>query len=463
MNDPSPRPSPAQTGLAEGGTAFAIGPWAAEGERLTFSFRSALYGEFAETLDFPGCGAALANLNPGQRGLIDLLGAALGVSYYKTAAGGLLNAPAMPAPALDLVRALYVEGLGEFYVRNRLPYPPTFELAAPIAPAIPRSGAAAGAPKKAIVAFGGGMDSHVALGLVERAGVAAELASVVLSDNVARVIADCTDRRVTFIARRLDQRLLAANKAGALNGHVPVTAIHSLILVLYASLTSADWVVLANEKSADEATMQIDGHEVNHQFSKTFRAEGLIRGAIESLLPDGPGYFSVLRSVSELWIARELADLPDALAKFRSCNRNFVFSDQSRQLSGARWCGVCAKCVFTAIITAPFLQRAQAKALFGSDVLDNPDNLALGEELAGFTDAKPWECVGTIGEVSAALAHLGADPEWSEAHLVEALAMRVRERDGSAALSRRFSASLTERGDSFLPPQMRFINEPEAV
>ena len=93
-------------------------------------------------------------------------------------------------------------------------------------------------------------------------------------------------------------------------------------------------------------------------------------------------------------------------------------------------CGVCAKCVFTAIITAPFLARAQAKELFGADVLDNPDNLALGEELAGFTDAKPWECVGTISEVSAALAHLGADPEWREAHLVEALSMRVRERDG---------------------------------
>jgi hypothetical protein len=463
MTPSSAKLSPEQTGPASGGTAFAIGPWAVEGERLTFTFKSERYGDFAETLDFPGCAAALATLSAGQRGLADLLGAALGVSYYKTAAGGSLEAPALPSAALDLIRALYIEGLGEFYVRNNRPYPPAFDLAAKSAPPIASSGAPRSPPKKAIVAFGGGMDSHVALALIERAGLAAELTSVVLSDNVARVIADCTERKVTFIARKLDPRLLAANKAGALNGHIPVTAIHSLILVLYASLTGADWVVLANEKSADEATLQIDGHDVNHQFSKTFRAEGLIRGAVKALLPDGPDYFSVLRPVSELWIARELADLPEALTKFRSCNRNFVFSDQSRQLSGARWCGVCAKCVFTAIITAPFLARAQAKELFGADVLDNPDNLALGEELAGFTDAKPWECVGTISEVSAALAHLGADPEWREAHLVEALSMRVRERDGSAALARRFSASLTERGDSFLPPQMRFINEPEAV
>jgi len=459
MNDPSPRQPPD----AAEGAAFAIGPWAAQGERLTFTFHSAAHGDFAETLDFPGCAEALARLTPGQRGLADLLGVALGVSYYKAAAGGSVEAPPLPAPALDLARALYVEGLGEFYVRNRLPYPPAFDLTARVAAPMPASGAGVSAPKTAIVAFGGGMDSHVALALVERAGLTAELTSVTLSDNVARVIADCTDRKVTFIARKLDPRLLAANKAGALNGHIPVTAIHSLILVLYASLTGADWVVLANEKSADEATLQIDGHDVNHQFSKTFRAEGLIRGAVKALLPDGPDYFSVLRPVSELWIARELAELPDALAKFRSCNRNFVFSDQSRQLAGTRWCGVCAKCVFTAVITAPFLARAQAKALFGADVLDNPDNLALGEELAGFTDAKPWECVGTIGEVSAALAHLGADPEWRDAHLVEALSMRVRERDGSAALARRFSASLTERGPSFLPPQMRFINEPESV
>lgn len=433
---------------------FAVGSWKVEGETVRFAYRCSHYGEFTESLRFPGCAPALERLSAGQRALLDLLSAALGVSYYKARASGHLDAPALTAPGLALVRALYTEGLGEFYVRNGLPYPPELAITAPDAPVQPAQPPRKDA-SKAVVAFGGGMDSHVALALVERAGVAAQLASVVLSDKVARVIADCTDRDVYFIERKLDQRLLAANKEGALNGHIPVTAIHSLILVFYASLTGADWVVLANERSADEATMNVDGHGVNHQFSKTYPAEQLIRDAVSAAMPGGPEYFSALRAVGELWIARELADLPDALARFRSCNRNFLFSDASRALSGVRWCGQCAKCVFTALMMAPFLNRNQAKDIFGTDILDNLENLPLADELAGFTDAKPWECVGTIDEVSAALAHLGADPEWNDAAIVKALSMRVRERAGSATLARRFSAALTERGPSFVPPALQ--------
>jgi hypothetical protein len=446
-----------ETALAE---RFAVGSWAVVGEEVRFAYRCGHYGEFTETLRFPGCAQALASLTADQRALLDLLSAALGVSYYKARASGRLDAPALTASGLTLTRALYTEGLGEFYIRNALPYPPALEIATQAVPAQPAPAPRAGTDN-AVVAFGGGMDSHVALALVEKAGARAQLASVVLSEKVARVIADCTDRQVYFIERRLDPRLLAANKEGALNGHIPVTAIHSLILVFYASVTGADWVVLANERSADEATVNVDGHGVNHQFSKTFAAEKLIRDAVAEAMPGGPEYFSALRAVGELWIARELADLPDALARFRSCNRNFVFSDSERALKGVRWCGQCAKCVFTALMMAPFLNRAQAKEIFGGDILDNLENLPLAGELAGFTDAKPWECVGTIDEVSAALAHLGADPEWADAAVIKALSMRVRERAGSAALAKRFSAALTERGPSFVPATLQAVIDQE--
>ncbi len=360
---------------------------------FAFAYRCSRFGDFEEVVSFPKAAAPTA----AQSALLDLAALAIGVSYYKANACGRIDLPSPFAggAARDLAQALYSEGLGEFYVRNNLPYPPllSFEPAAPAAGAMPPSDAPR-TPTRAVVAFGGGMDSHVAYSLVERTGVSAELATVALSDKIKRVIEDCTDAPVTFIDRKLDPRLLAANKAGALNGHIPVTALNSLILILHASFTDADWVVFANERSADESTMTIDGHGVNHQFSKTFHAEQLIRDAVRAASPAGPDYFSVLRPVSELWIARELARLPRPLERFRSCNRNFVFSDSPKALASGRWCGECAKCVFTALIMAPFLARKQSIALFGSDVLDNRANLPRAEELAGFTDAKPWECVG---------------------------------------------------------------------
>lgn len=430
---------------------------------FAFNYRCTRFGEFEEVLRFPHAAAP----TPAQDRLLDLAAVAIGVSYYKANASGTiaLAAPFASAAARDLADALYGEGLGEFYVRNNLPYPPhlIFEPNAPAPHSASAPTSASRPPSRAVVAFGGGMDSHVALSLVQRAGVSTDLATVALSDKIKRVIEDCTDAPVTFIDRKLDPRLLAANKAGALNGHIPVTAINSLILILHASFTGADWVVFANERSADEATLTVDGHGVNHQFSKTFRAEKLIREAVFAAAPDGPVYFSALRPVSELWIARQLARLPGPLARFRSCNRNFVFSDSPKALAAGRWCGQCAKCVFTALIMAPFLRRAQSISLFGSDVLDNPANLPLAEELAGFTDAKPWECVGTIDEVSAALSHLFDEPEWREALIVRTLAPKLRDRVSTAALTAHFNASLSTFGPSFLPPAMRFIAASETV
>jgi hypothetical protein len=286
---------------------------------------------------------------------------------------------------------------------------------------------------------------------VEKGGWRAELACVALSDRIARAIASMTDRPLTIIERRLDPALIAANRAGALNGHIPVTAINSLALALHAHLTGAAHVVFANERSADEATLVIDGRAVNHQYSKTLAAERLMREAIAET-GSGVDYFSVLRPVSELWVARRLADLPRALSQFRSCNRNFV---QAEADAPARpWCGQCAKCAFTALITALFLPRARSVALFGADVLDSAaavDHLAA---TAGLGDVRPWDCVGGAGETAAALHRLAASPEWAGARAVEALAPQVEAAYGAERLAAIWEAAFRCEGERFLPADL---------
>ena len=71
----------------------------------------------------------------------------------------------------------------------------------------------------------------------------------------------------------MSPRLLELNSAGALNGHVPITAIVSLIVVAAGYVYGYDTTLVALERSADEATSLVGGVAVNHQWSKSTECE----------------------------------------------------------------------------------------------------------------------------------------------------------------------------------------------
>lgn len=441
---------------------FEIEGWSLPAENsLALHYRSSKFGAFTEIIEFPETAKSLAAVAQQYPSLLDLTAVVLGVSYYKTNPTGLVVVKSgFPTEAAArFAHALYVEGLGEFYVRNGIKYPPAFRFEAKQA-GDDRMPPTAKRNERAIVAFGGGKDSHVALALLQRAGVAVEPTSVTLSDKSKNKLQDMSALPLTTISRRIDGALLEANKAGALNGHVPVTAINSMLLLIYALLRDADWVVFANERSADEPTLVAGGHEINHQFSKTYRCEELLRQCLQSLGPGAPDYFSLLRPVSELWIAKVLSQLPDALDKFSSCNRNFIFSGPNALPPGVRWCGHCAKCVFTALITAPFLPRQRSLEVFGSDVLDDPANVAMARELVGLSEAKPWDCVGTVREAAAALSHLAEIEAWRDAEVVRETLAALHAKWGAEYLREAYSEAMAAKRIGFLPPKMAFIFDP---
>ena len=83
------------------------------------------------------------------------------------------------------------------------------------------------------------------------------------------------------------------NRAGAWNGHVPVTAINSAILLCASILYGFRYIVFSNERSADEATLVTDdGSEVNHQYSKSSDFEAGFRAVIASQVSPDIEYFS---------------------------------------------------------------------------------------------------------------------------------------------------------------------------
>jgi hypothetical protein len=390
--------------------------------------------------------------------LLNLLAALLGVSYYKAAASAEITVdPPLGAAARAAVEACYIEGLGEFLFRNALPYPPDltwhWNAAAPDAPPAP-------APQSntAVMAFGGGKDSHAAISLfheteAKAAGLAYEPVSVVLDQRVGARLQGMIGEPLTFIRRIIDPKLIqmARDKTGY-NGHVPITAINSAILTAYAAMVGHDAVIFANERGASKPTIIHNGHAINHQYSKSIAFEALMRAALHETVGERPQWFSLLRPFSELWIARRVAtEAKAAHDKFTSCNRNFVFAGKQVLADGERWCGRCPKCVFTAVIFAPHCDAVTMDAIFGKDILGDEANIPMARDLAGLGAMKPWECVGDVEDTAAALAMLEDDPRWRGKAVVAALAPDLDERYGLEKLRLRFAAEMGLRGPHHVP------------
>src|SRR5690554_824493 len=205
--------------------------------------------ELVETLQFPG---APFTLDAPRRAAVDatlqLLHLIAGVSYYKAALPPqLLIETALPSPALAaLATSVYENGLSEFAYRNGLSVRGRIQF--PAAEATP-SAPVLGLRVHALTAIGGGKDSLVTIEALRDAGVAQ---SVVFVGN-SPLIQACAQRTglpLFSIGRKLAPQLFDYNKQGAWNGHIPVTAVNSAILVLAALLHDADQVVFSNERSA---------------------------------------------------------------------------------------------------------------------------------------------------------------------------------------------------------------------
>jgi hypothetical protein len=201
---------------------------------------------------------------------------------------------------------------------------------------------------------------------------------------------------------------------------VPVTAIVTAAAIVTAVLDGRDAVVLSNEWSASVPTLVVDGHPVNHQWSKGEEFEHDLGEQVAATFGPSLDVFSYLRPRTELWVGRRFAALTAFHGTFRSCNRAF-HQDPAQRLD--RWCGICDKCCFIDLMLAPFLTAPELDAVFGeSEPLDNPNNEGRFRALLGLdADTKPFECVGDADECRAALRLTARRHDRAEAALVQRL------------------------------------------
>ncbi len=163
----------------------------------------------------------------------------------------------------------------------------------------------------------------MALEVVRRTGGDLALFSVGDAGPIART-ATVAGLQHLVVRRRLDPQLAELNQAGALNGHVPITAIVSCVAILTAALHGYDSVAMANERSASHGNVDWDGIDVNHQFSKGIRLVDPYPARPVEEIGAGVEYFSVLLCpASELGIAKAFTHLTAYHQAFSSCNTNF--------------------------------------------------------------------------------------------------------------------------------------------
>lgn len=245
-----------------------------------------------------------------------------------------------------------------------------------------------------IVPVGGGKDSVVTLELLNRGG--AKVYPMVLNPREASIRtieqAGLSFENSIVVERKLDKLLLDLNKQGFLNGHTPFSALLAFTAVLTAAISGIKNIALSNESSANEST--VPGTDINHQYSKSIEFEKDFNWYLKKYIHHGINYFSFLRPVNELQIAKLFTGFPAHFDGFRSCN---VGSKTDS------WCGKCPKCLFTYIILSPFLMKKDLENIFGKNLFEEKSLLPVFDELTGASEVKPFECVGTPGEVKAAL------------------------------------------------------------
>lgn len=338
------------------------------------------------------------------------------ISYWKASCPPqiIVQPHSLSEKQVQFWKSLYWNGLGEFFHINGIDTnAQDFVEIIASEGSVPQKSQIQTSEARVIVPVGGGKDSAVSLELLKNTGH--EVIPFMLNPNPAMLrtihAAGIETNNALRVNRSLDPQLLELNAKGYLNGHTPFSALLAFVGATAAALTLSKHIALSNESSANEVT--IPGTHINHQYSKSLHFEKSFRDYLQHFITADINYFSFLRPLNELQIAWLFSRMPQYHSAFLSCNAGSK-SDS--------WCTNCPKCLFTYTILSPFMKRSALLRIFGKDLFDDNRLLGMLGSLAGLTDEKPFECVGTVNEVQAAIdyvIHRNQEPQQSLPKLVE--------------------------------------------
>ncbi len=338
------------------------------------------------------------NINePFLENILFQIGMVESISYWKAACPPKLfiRGHSLSQEQVNWWKKLYYNGLGEFLYLNGISMKPEDFIQIESEPGHLFKPFSLQLENTAIVPVGGGKDSVVTLEILGNDNGNGNTPLILNPRDASKgtvMKMGLYYDSIVEVERSIDPVLLELNAKGFLNGHTPFSALLAFISVLAAGLSGKKYIALSNESSANESTVK--GSEINHQYSKSVEFEEDLRYYVNNFITPDIEYFSFLRPLNELQIARLFSGFPKYFDVFKSCN---VGSKTNI------WCGSCAKCLFTYLILSPFVPQEKLESVFGKNLLNDVDLWPLLRQLCGMTGTKPFDCIGTVDEVNAAL------------------------------------------------------------
>jgi hypothetical protein len=375
--------------------------------RVRYRFRLEPDIEFSPSMVIHGVDWDRVNRLPPQtlENLFFHLGLVEALSYWKAACAPeiVVEAGALDTEQTAWWHKLLLRGMGEFFFVNRIDFRPAgfvkIVSSGPSRGAVPLAAQAPQEGKLNLVLSSGGKDTVVSLQLLRAAGEPFDCLQLNPTKAAMAITGEAECGKPILVRRTLDPHLIELNEQGYWNGHTPFSALLAFLGVAVAVLFGHKRVLVSNERSAEEPSIEYLGHPINHQYSKSYEFETDFRDYARKYLTAEVEYFSLLRPLYELQIARLFAGHQEYFQLFRSCNRGAGTNS---------WCGECPKCLSVYAMLYPFLDREQMLTIFRTGLFFQDDAEPVLEALLGMDRAKPFECVGTREEMLAAL-HLSVE------------------------------------------------------
>ena len=312
------------------------------------------------------------------------------VSYLKAACSQniIIDCGYLDTKQKKFWRNLFLNGLGEFFYENKIDFREKDFFKFKTNKGENLKVKKIKTEDKILLPIGGGKDSIVSLNLLKK-----ENLCLMGLNPTKEIKATIGGKKHIYIKREIDKRLLELRQKGFYNGHTPFSAYLAFLSTLCAFLTNSRYIALSNESSANEETVCYLGKKINHQYSKTLEFENSFREYAKEYIANGIEYFSFLRPLYEIQIAKLFSNFKKYHSIFLSCN------EANKTYSGTRkktqvWCGHCPKCLFVFSILYPFMKEQDLSKIFKKNLFEDKSLQNEMLKLIGEGKSKPFECIG---------------------------------------------------------------------
>lgn len=365
---------------------------------------------FVEKLNLPSAILVTEDKSVTVENALQALHLILGISHFKLYCPSEISIKgySLDKDQAEFWNTVYTKGLGEFFYRNQIDFRGLVkfpsrrdeeELGRWGGYEDMRSG---GKGDRSLVLIGGGKDSIVSAEIVKESGELFDFFAINVTD-LQKDVAGVLQKDVKTITRVLDPKILEyATRDDVYQGHVPISVVYTFVSLLYAILFDYHYIIASNEHSSSYGSVEYLGMEINHQWSKGIEFENLFREYCKKFVTSEVTYFSLLRPLHEIFIAKIFTKYPQYFTHFSSSNHNFKIDASGKK---SRWDLEYSKgkVEFVYAILSAFLPKNEMDRVFGCEPYALESTVVRYKELLGKKDIKPLDCVGTPEETTVAL------------------------------------------------------------